>query len=418
MSTVVTPSATDARRQSGLGAAVSLTHVSKTFKLPHEQFYTLKERILHPVKSQAFDLLHAVNDVSLDVAPGEFFGIIGRNGSGKSTLLKCIAGIYRKDEGSIKVRGRISPFIELGVGFSPELTARDNVMINAVMLGLSRREARRRFDAIIDFAELHDFLDLRLKNYSSGMLVRLAFSAAIQIETEVLLIDEVLAVGDANFQQKCFDQFKRLKDEGRTILFVTHDMGSVERFCDRAMLLDKGNVIEVGEPTHVARNYNQLNFGRPVQTSSTATEAEDPAKPAWIVDGWFEDPAGQRVAGCALGDLCVAAVEVEFHDDFDDPLFGLSLCSEGGPSVFSARSDYGGHPASGRFAAGSRVVYRARFENWLAPGRYSLTGAVARMGLGADLLDIRDELASLVVHSGARISGMVQLPYTIEIDQQ
>lgn len=416
MSTVVTRSATDARRQTDGGAAVSLTHVSKTFKLPHEQFYTLKERVLHPVKSQAYDLLQAVNDVSVDIARGEFFGIIGRNGSGKSTLLKCIAGIYRKDKGSIKVRGRISPFIELGVGFSTELTARDNVMINAVMLGLSRREARQRFDAIIDFAELHDFLDLRLKNYSSGMLVRLAFSAAIQVQTEVLLIDEVLAVGDANFQQKCFDQFKKLKQEGRTILFVTHDMGSVERFCDRAMLLDKGNMVEIGEPANVARDYNQLNFGRPVQASAGTSVSDEDTKLVRIVDGWFEDRDGQRVAGCALGDPCAAAVEVEFREALEDPMFGLTLSSEGGPPVFSARTDYGGLAASGRFAAGSRVVCRVNFDNWLAPGRYSLTAAVARVGLGADILDLRNDLASLVVHSGPRVSGVVQLPHTFEID--
>src|SRR5207302_10821154 len=154
-----------------------------------------------------FDELHAVRDVSVDIAPGEFFGIIGRNGSGKSTLLKCIAGIYQIDRGELHVRGRLSPFIELGVGFNPDLAARDNVIINAIMLGLSRAEARERFDSIVKFAELEPYMDLKLKNYSSGMQVRLAFAVAIQVDADILRIDEVLAVGDAPFQHKCFDQF-------------------------------------------------------------------------------------------------------------------------------------------------------------------------------------------------------------------
>src|ERR671914_921314 len=200
---------------------VSVAHLSKTFKLPHQRYSTLKERALHPFRSTEYDLLEAVHDVTVDVAEGEFFGIVGRNGSGKSTLLKCLAGIYEVTGGRIAVRGRLSPFIELGVGFNPDLTARDNVTINAIMLGLSRREARERFDEIIAFAELEEFLDLKLKNYSSGMSVRLAFSCAIQVDADVLLVDEVLAVGDAAFQQKCFEQFHRLKAAGKTIVFVT-----------------------------------------------------------------------------------------------------------------------------------------------------------------------------------------------------
>ncbi len=160
------------------------------------------------------------------------------------------------------VHGRLAPFIELGVGFNPDLAARDNVMINAMMLGLTRKEARERFDAIVEFAELEEYMDLKLKNYSSGMQVRLAFAVAIQVDADILLIDEVLAVGDAAFQQKCFDEFGRLKAAGRTIVFVTHDMGAVERFCDRAMLLERGRVVDIAEPASIARQYNELNFHR------------------------------------------------------------------------------------------------------------------------------------------------------------
>ena len=239
-----------------------IDRVSKTFRIPHRQYHTLKERALHPFRARTFDVLRAVDDVTLTVPQGEFFGIVGRNGSGKSTLLKCLAGIYPPDGGQIEVDGRLSPFIELGVGFNPELAARDNVLINAVMLGLSRNEAMRRFDEIIAFAELEEFVDLALKNYSSGMAVRLGFAVATQVDADILLVDEVLAVGDASFQQKCFEAFQRLKDAGKTILLVTHDMGLVERFCDRAMLLERGEVLMIGDPHAVALLYNEVNFGR------------------------------------------------------------------------------------------------------------------------------------------------------------
>src|SRR6202000_2705438 len=179
----------------------------------------------------------ALNDISFAVNEGEFFGIAGRNGSGKSTLLKCIAGIYQA-EGDIWTRGRMSTFIELGIGFNMDMAARDNVVMNGIMLGLSPREARRRYDAVIDFAELREFEDLKLKTYSAGIQVRLPFSVAIQVDADILLIDEVLAVGDAAFQQKCFDVFNQMRDNGRTIIFVTHDMGSLQRFCHRALLLE------------------------------------------------------------------------------------------------------------------------------------------------------------------------------------
>ena len=237
-------------------------------------------------------MLRAVEDVSVTIKPGEFFGIVGRNGSGKSTLLKCLAGIYALDKGDMYVRGRLAPFIELGVGFNPELTARDNAIINAIMLGLTRTEAQERLPAIVEFAELHEFMDLRLKNYSSGMHVRLAFSVAVQVDADILLIDEVLAVGDANFQQKCFDQFARLKAEGRTIVLVTHDMSAVERFCDRAMLMERGRVVDIGFPTAIARHYNQLNFRR---VREEAREQGGPdalrrAPVAELLGAWFESP--------------------------------------------------------------------------------------------------------------------------------
>jgi ABC-type polysaccharide/polyol phosphate transport system ATPase subunit/ABC-type polysaccharide/polyol phosphate export permease len=241
--------------------AVAVDGVSKTFRIPQQRFSTLRERVVKRFRRSPHDTLRALDDVGFEVAPGEFFGIVGRNGSGKSTLLKCLAGIYDVDAGSMRVSGSLSPFVELGVGFETELSGRDNVIVNAVMLGLTREQARERFDDIVAFGELADFVDLQLKNYSSGMSVRLSFSVATQVHADVLLIDEVLAVGDTAFQQKCFAEFERLKGQGTTILFVTHDMDSVRRFCDRALLLHQGRVVDVGTPDSIADRYEELNAG-------------------------------------------------------------------------------------------------------------------------------------------------------------
>ena len=395
--------------------AILVEGVSKSFKLPHQKYSTLKERALHPLRSRTYDELRAVKDVTLSIAQGEFFGIVGRNGSGKSTLLKCLAGIYEQDRGTVEVRGRLSPFIELGVGFNPELTARENVMINAIMLGLTRREARDRFDEIIAFAELEEFLDLKLKNYSSGMSVRLAFSVAVQVDAEVLLVDEVLAVGDAAFQQKCFEQFERMKREGKTIVLVTHDMHAVERFCHRAMLLERGDVLELGEPARIARRYNELNFGGLVHQSAEDGRFGDHAE-AEIVAAWFEDDGGDRITEQAQGEPVTACVEVRFHQALEDPIFALNLLNEPRHTVFATSTDWQ-TATTGSFAAGERVTVRVRFDNWLAPNRYTLTPSVARAGGGADALDLREDLASLLVHSTRTTGGIADVPHTFSFER-
>jgi ABC-type polysaccharide/polyol phosphate transport system ATPase subunit len=399
---------------------MSVVGVSKAFRLPHRQYHTLKERALHPFRSRSFDVLQAVDDVSVEISEGEFFGIVGRNGSGKSTLLKCLAGIYGIDSGELRVRGRLSPFIELGVGFNTDLTARDNVMINAIMLGLTRRQARARFDDIIAFAELEDFLDLKLKNYSSGMHVRLAFAVAIQVDAEILLIDEVLAVGDAAFQQKCFDEFHRLKKAGRTIVFVTHDMASVQRFCDRAMLLERGRMIELGEPAMIARRYNELNFGRAVHQVQDADSA--PAAPARgagvreadVIDAWFEDPDGNRITAVAHGDPCCACMEVRFNESLTDPIFGITLRNDVGHTVFATTTALD-HGPTGTFRAGESTIVRMRFENWLTASRYSLTPSVAANGRGDNAIDLREDLATLLVHGGHFTGGVASFPHGFEL---
>jgi ABC-type polysaccharide/polyol phosphate transport system ATPase subunit len=411
--------ATGSAAASAVPASISVAHLSKTFRLPHERYDTLKERVLHPLRSRKFDVLRALDDVSVEIASAEFFGIVGRNGSGKSTLLKCLAGIYDSDSGSIMVGGRLSPFIELGVGFNPELAARDNVIINAIMLGLSRSEARERFDAIVRFAELEEYMDLKLKNYSSGMQVRLAFAVAIQVDADILLIDEVLAVGDAAFQQKCFDEFSRLKAAGRTIVFVTHDMGTVQRFCDRAMLLERGRVVDIGDSESIARQYDDFNFRRTRRTSGgpTAPAVSRSAPPAEIIDARFESASGEEINSLNYREQCQVRVEVQFNRDEQDPLFSIALRNELGHSAFIANSGIS-HGQTGSFRAGDRAAICIKFENWLGPGRYLLTAAVTPSVFGAEPYDRQDNIAWLRVDSGAAGGGIVDLPHSFEIERQ
>jgi ABC-type polysaccharide/polyol phosphate transport system ATPase subunit len=239
---------------------IQVHDISKTFLLPKEKKRTLKEHVFALLlgRSRGFEPLHALRGVSFNVNKGEFFSIIGKNGSGKSTLLKILAGIYAPDNGGASMGGSVSPFLELGIGFNPDLTARENVFLSAAVLGLRRREIESMYGDIIGFAELERFQDQALKNFSSGMHVRLAFSVAFMVNADILLIDEVLAVGDASFQQKCYDVFRRLKSEGKTIIFVSHSMGDVKEFSDRVMLLHEGQMVSVGASDKVIHDYQLL----------------------------------------------------------------------------------------------------------------------------------------------------------------
>lgn len=234
----------------------------------------------------------ALDDVNFEVKRGEFFGIVGRNGSGKSTLLKILAGVYVPSRGEVSVNGSLTPFIELGVGFNPELSGKDNVYLNAALLGFNRKETRAMYDDIVEFSELSDFMDEKLRNYSSGMQVRLAFSIAIKAKSEILLIDEVLAVGDTAFQHKCINYFKKVKREGRTVVFVTHDMSSVERFCDRVLVIDKSKQLGVFTAKKATKLYQQLNAESELSTKQSGGDdvsaGEQPsASSSRLADGFI-----------------------------------------------------------------------------------------------------------------------------------
>jgi ABC-type polysaccharide/polyol phosphate transport system ATPase subunit len=244
-------SAEDSQPAGGL-TAIEVRNLSKSFRVPIHQPDTLKEQVLHPFRSQRYEPLRALDRVSLEVGKGEFLGVAGPNGSGKSTLLKIIAGIYAADEGTVMAEGQVAPFIELGAGMNEEMTAFDNVVISGVLMGLEPEVARARFDDVIAFAGLTEFTEMKLKNYSSGMRVRLGFSVMAQVDADILLVDEVLAVGDAEFRRRCLNRLHELRGVGTTIVLVTHAMEPMVEHCDRAILLEKGRVVLDGDPGEIA----------------------------------------------------------------------------------------------------------------------------------------------------------------------
>ncbi|OGZ41632.1 MAG: ATP-binding protein [Candidatus Ryanbacteria bacterium RIFCSPHIGHO2_02_FULL_45_43] len=235
--------------------AIKVEHLTKEFKIPHERRDRLKEHFVHLFRPLKYETFKALDDVSLEVKKGEFLGIIGPNGAGKSTLLKLIAGVLKPDAGSITVNGRISPFLELGVGFEPELSGKDNVFLYGVLLGISRKEIKERYNTIVAFAELERFMDQKVKNYSSGMQMRLAFAITAHVDADILLVDEALVVGDESFQQKCLQTMDRLSEEGKTIIFVSHDLDQVIDLCISALLITNGKVRCSGTSEDVAKIY-------------------------------------------------------------------------------------------------------------------------------------------------------------------
>jgi len=359
--------------------AIRVEDLYKSFRIPTQRVDSLKERAVHPFASRDHRELHALRGISFEIRRGEFFGIVGRNGSGKSTLLKLLASIYRADAGSIQIAGRLAPFIELGVGFNHELTARENVVLNGVMMGLTPKEMRNRLDKVIDFAELREFADLKLKNYSSGMLVRLAFAVMMEADADVLLIDEVLAVGDASFQQKCADAFHQMKTEGKTIILVTHEMGSVESYCHRAMLISDGEIKYIGAPAEAGRQYLKLNFAgnsdAPVSTEEPEPEEPeeveedvDPGEGARLVSCRVINAGGEGTPTVEMGEPIRIETEIELLRDAPGLHCGLVLGNADDVSMFELSVPV--QSTDGYDIKGNKVIVTATVQNPLAPGRH------------------------------------------------
>ncbi|MBB1579552.1 ABC transporter ATP-binding protein [Candidatus Saccharibacteria bacterium] len=259
--------------------AIRVDNLVKTFKIPTEASNGIKQKLINVLKGKkGYREFTPLKGISFEIEKGEFFGIVGRNGSGKSTLLKTIAGIYQPNQGSVEVNGRLVPFIELGVGFNHELTGRENIYLNGALLGFSNQEVDAMYDEIVAFAELEDFMEEKLKNYSSGMQVRLAFSIAIRAKSDILLLDEVLAVGDEAFQRKCENYFRQLRKQKKTVILVTHSMGNVRKYCSRAMLIRDGKIVSCGNPDDVANEYSIENLYKKDKNTSAVDEAESNKK--------------------------------------------------------------------------------------------------------------------------------------------
>lgn len=322
--------------------AISVQNVSKSFKLPHEKNASIKGAFINLFHgSRMYERQQVLKNISFEIKKGEFFGIVGRNGSGKSTLLKLLAGIYSPNSGTINVNGKLTPFIELGVGFNPELTGRENVYLNGALLGFSRKDMESKYEDIVAFAEIEQFMDQKLKNYSSGMQVRLAFSIAIRAETDILLIDEVLAVGDAIFQQKCYDYFDKIKNSDKTVIFISHDMGAVQSFCDRAILIEKGDIVDEGSPNKVTQSYSEMIAAETkVQEYESVALQHTGAGGAEILGAELHDPQGRRVKSVKEGETFTVRIKYKLNKTLDQPVIGIGIMGMQGQSIIGPNTKY------------------------------------------------------------------------------
>jgi ABC-type polysaccharide/polyol phosphate transport system ATPase subunit len=373
------------------GPAVTVDGLFKSFRIPKPRSESKKLRFL-PERRETLEVLRGV---SFAIERGELFGLMGRNGSGKSTLLRIISGVYPADAGTVEVNGKLAPALELGVGFNPELSAGENAAINGVLLGLSRREARRRVASTLDFADLTEFSATRLKDLSSGMRMRLAFAALIETDPDVLLVDEILAVGDRAFQEKCTEAFEAFRRRGRTIVLVTHATGLIERLSDRALLLENGRVEALGDPGEVATRYVEVNVG------TTATDAEmiddgDRRRAAIEITGASLSIASARDPGGAATDREIAIEAIlEPKRPVERAGLQVEIRNERGGRVFLSPAI-----ALGALIPGSRPVVRAWVEDRLHPGEYSVSLTVVRPGRRG-----KDVPASPVARLTLRIEG-------------
>lgn len=389
-------SATSEARRSDI--AIKVDGVSKTFKLPHDKNTSIKSAVINTIgRRRGYELQQALKDISFEVKKGEFFGIVGRNGSGKSTLLKIMAGIYTPSEGTVKVNGSLAPFIELGVGFNPELTGRENVFLNGALLGFNRKQMRAMYNEIVEFAELERFMDQKLKNYSSGMQVRLAFSIAIRAKADILLLDEVLAVGDAAFQQKCNDYFANLKRDKQTIILVTHSMPAIERYCQRAMLIENSKVVKIGTSAEIAGMYEDMMVkaqGEKIQTSDGQQKPKDFDVKVVVKQNGKATKAIEALKPFEF------EISIKPKKDFKRAYAGLSLRSSDGEIVLAVDTiDSGDYT---KLAKGKTSKITVQVENVYTNGVYQATLALTEDHADGDrqLFKIRN-IASFSV-SGIR----------------
>jgi ABC-2 type transport system ATP-binding protein len=358
------------------GVVIKVEGVYKDFILPHERAGTVKGVFtsMFSKATRKSETLHALKDISFDIRKGEFFGIVGRNGSGKSTLLKILAGIYQPTKGKVSTYGKLVPFIELGVGFNPELSGRDNVYLNGAVLGFSKNEVAAMYEDIVSFAELSRFMDQKLKNYSSGMQVRLAFSMAVRAKADILLIDEVLAVGDADFQRKCFDYFRQLKGDGTTVVFVSHNMNAVREYCGRAMLIDENKVIEIGDSDAVAKLYSRMFIEQSASSSEKdKVKVDDKAR-------WGDRSVLYSKVGLSTGVLSdqkdlVLTLTANAKKNIDGVIFGFSIKNSAQQIILGTNSQLKRQKVK-QLQEGEKVTISWLIPNIFSDGQYVVDSAI------------------------------------------
>jgi ABC-2 type transport system ATP-binding protein len=378
--------------------AVAVKNVSKSFRLPHQRASSFKELIVNPLSilggnHNNAEIQWALKSIDFEVKKGEFFGIVGRNGSGKSTLLKILAGIYQPTKGTVKTHGKLVPFIELGVGFNGELTGRENVYMNGALLGFSRKEIEKKYNDIVDFAEIERFMDQKLKNYSSGMQVRLAFSVATKLaESDILLIDEVLAVGDADFQRKCFTYFKSIKKQGKTVVFVSHDMGAIREYCDRAILIDKSEIVALGSSDQVATKYSRLFLDKSNKQTTNSVET---------IKRWGDKNVTHDKVIIKLDDNKIKITDViKSAVSYTDLVVGFRLRSSAGTVILGTNTKITNKKVfSMKKDTIKKIVWC--FDNILSDGEYVVDVAIERDG-GVAVCDWWEDAATVVVAKESR----------------
>lgn len=367
--------------------AVKVTNLNKSFKLPHEQHSGIKQLLINTFSGKGqrgYEEQRVLKDVSFEVNKGDFFGIVGRNGSGKSTLLKLLAGIYTPDSGSIEINGSLVPFIELGVGFNPELTGRENVYMNGALLGFSKKQMEAMYDDIVEFAELERFMDQKLKNYSSGMQVRLAFSIAIRAKSDILVLDEVLAVGDEAFQRKCYQYFAEIKKQGQTVILVTHSMDTVVQFCNRAMLIDKGHKTVIDTPLKIAQIYRELNTAS--QSSSNKDNKKNTNSTRYV---------DAKLAAKLSDDKLLIDMMIKPKEDLDDPIIALGIYRDTGEQIYRWTSD---EKIPGEFTLSKDTNIKLNLKNVFPVGKFVISLFIKKRDRTVDYA-VFDEIAAFEVNN-------------------
>ncbi len=391
--------------------AIVVKNLYKTFELPHEKRDTLKEHFTGLFKKTTYETFDALHDLSFTIDKGDFIGVIGANGSGKSTLLKLLAGIYYPTKGSIKTHGEISPFLELGVGFNRELSGKENVYLNATVLGLTKEQIDARYPDIVAFSELEKFMDMKVKNYSSGMFVRLAFSVAIQVDADILLMDEVLAVGDAQFKQKCFRIFKQLKQEGKTIILVSHNMADIEKFSDKVIYLDKGNPKVIGSPDRVIQAYKKDGLKKDEK------DLEEKNKTHQTNKHWGSGEI--TIDNCILPSYVLTKEDKSIHIKVShtchaavsNPVFEIKIYNEEGALQFATNTRAEKAPT---YRSKEKAMVGYEIPNIFPSGEYHITCSVANRKTKL-AYDCQEKFTTFSISKEKEAYSCLDLPHSINI---